>query len=157
MRVTGPFVFHIPSRRELSRCKVTFLGRLKPDKHHAKAGNINNALYNEGLVGHYVATFDNDMEPHPLFLQACMTYFFPPTIPEDAQANWYWKMEDWGDFKQPRPLNAVAFVQTPQYFKTDRDPVTGRFNREVKGMEGGDPAGHGNKTFFDAHQHGRDG
>ncbi len=66
-------------------------------------------------------------------------------------------MAAWSDLRQPKPLNLTAFVQTPMYFRTNEDPETGEFLPEVRGMEGGDPAGHGNKTFFDGHQHGRDG
>merc|ERR1719335_2079841 len=33
--------------------KVSYVARIKPQQHHAKAGNINNALYNVGSRGQY--------------------------------------------------------------------------------------------------------
>lgn len=41
-------------------------------------------------------------------VQACMTFFFPPSVPEDATPNASWKMDKWDDFHQPKPLNAVV-------------------------------------------------
>ncbi|DAZ92663.1 TPA: hypothetical protein N0F65_005801 [Lagenidium giganteum] len=55
---------------------VTFIGRVKPVKHYAKAGNINNALYNEGASGKYVVILDTDMQPHPKFILATLPFFF---------------------------------------------------------------------------------
>lgn len=56
--------------------KVTFVGRIKPQVHHSKAGNINNVLYNEGACGRYCVILDNDMKPHEMFLQAVLPFFF---------------------------------------------------------------------------------
>ncbi|KAJ0410858.1 hypothetical protein ATCC90586_007894 [Pythium insidiosum] len=56
--------------------KVTFVGRIKPPVHHSKAGNINNVLYNEGACSRYCVILDNDMKPHPMFLQATLPFFF---------------------------------------------------------------------------------
>ncbi|RHZ21925.1 hypothetical protein DYB37_007473 [Aphanomyces astaci] len=40
------------------------------------AGNINNVLYNEGACGRYAIILDNDMKPHPMFIQATLPFFF---------------------------------------------------------------------------------
>jgi cellulose synthase (UDP-forming) len=56
--------------------RVTFIGRMKPETHHSKAGNINNALFNEGADGKYILILDNDMKPHPKFLLAVIPFFF---------------------------------------------------------------------------------
>ncbi|TMW66900.1 hypothetical protein Poli38472_012016 [Pythium oligandrum] len=56
--------------------KVSFVGRIKPPVHHSKAGNINNVLYNEGACARYCVILDNDMKPHPMFLQATLPFFF---------------------------------------------------------------------------------
>ncbi|ETW06846.1 hypothetical protein H310_02982 [Aphanomyces invadans] len=55
---------------------VTFVGRVKPPTHYSKAGNINNACYNEGANGRYVVILDNDMQPHPKFILATLPFFF---------------------------------------------------------------------------------
>ncbi|OQR97654.1 cellulose synthase 4 [Achlya hypogyna] len=56
--------------------RVTFVGRVKPPTHHSKAGNINNVLYNEKASGRYAIILDNDMKPHPMFVQATLPFFF---------------------------------------------------------------------------------
>ncbi|KDO28351.1 hypothetical protein SPRG_06590 [Saprolegnia parasitica CBS 223.65] len=55
---------------------VTFIGRVKPPTHYSKAGNINNACYNEGASGRYCIILDNDMQPHPKFILATLPFFF---------------------------------------------------------------------------------
>ncbi|OQR95405.1 cellulose synthase 2 [Thraustotheca clavata] len=55
---------------------VSFVGRVKPPTHYSKAGNINNACYNEGAIGRYCLILDNDMQPHPKFLLATLPFFF---------------------------------------------------------------------------------
>lgn len=55
---------------------VTFIGRVKPEAHFSKAGNINNALYNEGANGRYCVILDTDMQPHPKFILATLPFFF---------------------------------------------------------------------------------
>ncbi|OQS07762.1 cellulose synthase 2, partial [Thraustotheca clavata] len=55
---------------------VTFIGRVKPQTHYSKAGNINNACYNEGADGRYCIILDNDMQPHPKFILATLPFFF---------------------------------------------------------------------------------
>lgn len=118
--------------------RVTFVGRMKPEVHHSKAGNINNALFNEGACGKYILILDNDMKPHPKFLLAVMPFFF-----SEGESN----VEGGGrQYSDDISWNQVAYVQTPQYFEESRQLV-----------ELGDPCGHKNTIFFDAVQCGRDG
>ncbi|KAG9413051.1 hypothetical protein AC1031_016067 [Aphanomyces cochlioides] len=117
--------------------RVTFVGRMKPETHHAKAGNINNILFNEGADGKYILILDNDMKPHPKFLLAVLPFFFSEGEAVDGGGRQYSDDISW---------NQVAYVQTPQYFE-DTPQLT----------EMGDPCGHKNTIFFDAVQCGRDG
>lgn len=55
---------------------VHYVARMKPRDHHAKAGNINNCLYNAGADGRYTVILDNDMRPHPKFLKATLPLFY---------------------------------------------------------------------------------
>lgn len=117
--------------------RVTFIGRMKPETHHSKAGNINNALFNEGADGKYLLILDNDMKPHPKFLLAVMPFFFSEGEAVDGGGRQYSDDISW---------NQVSYVQTPQYFE-DTPQLTVM----------GDPCGHKNTIFFDAVQCGRDG
>lgn len=117
--------------------RVTFIGRMKPEVHHSKAGNINNALFNEGADGKYILILDNDMKPHPKFLLAVMPFFFSEGEAVDGGGRQYSDDISW---------NQVSYVQTPQYFE-DTPQLTVM----------GDPCGHKNTIFFDAVQCGRDG
>lgn len=117
--------------------RVTFVGRMKPETHHSKAGNINNALFNEGAEGKYLLILDNDMKPHPKFLLAVIPFFFSEGEAVDGGGRQYSDDISW---------NQVSYVQTPQYFE-DTPQITIM----------GDPCGHKNTTFFDAVQCGRDG
>lgn len=117
--------------------RVTFIGRMKPEVHHSKAGNVNNALFNEGADGKYLLILDNDMKPHPKFLLAVLPFFFSEGEAVDGGGRQYSDDISW---------NQVAYVQTPQYFE-DTPQLTVM----------GDPCGHKNTIFFDAVQCGRDG
>lgn len=117
--------------------RVTFIGRMKPESHHSKAGNINNALFNEGADGKYLLILDNDMKPHPKFLLAVLPFFFSEGEAVDGGGRQYSDDISW---------NQVSYVQTPQYFE-DTPQLTIM----------GDPCGHKNTIFFDAVQCGRDG
>ncbi|KAF4321112.1 hypothetical protein BBO99_00004023 [Phytophthora kernoviae] len=213
---------------------VTFVGRVKPETHYSKAGNINNTLYNEGANGRYLIILDTDMQPHPKFILATLPFFFDDEdrqdkakyiccgvgcnavaklccasckiagVPEeqisycskdcfenamhvqsavhrrqvngtmsDTRAskkdlrcmNCDSKLGKTGVCRRCNPNdgsegedvsslhtysdsvrnNAVAFVQTPQYF------------RDCIQLQIGDPLGHRNATFYDAIQTGQDG
>jgi len=150
---------------------VTYVARLKPEKHHAKAGNINNALYNMAKsreqVGRYCAIFDNDMQPHPKFLTSCLPLFFEPedgsddeeegssqrassaTLPSthsSARAVYTDAVKSNGN-GNGNSNRKLAYVQTPQYFKTN----------ELMLAAGGDPLAHENTTFMAAGLPGMDG
>ena len=62
--------------RERGISRVTFIGRMTPETHHSKAGNMNNCLLNEGADGTYLLILDNDMKPHLKFLLAVLLFFF---------------------------------------------------------------------------------
>ena len=70
------FVMDDYSMSDNARPRISYIARAKPKTHHSKAGNVNNALYNCDLMGQYVVILDNDMEPHPKFLQATLPNFF---------------------------------------------------------------------------------
>jgi cellulose synthase (UDP-forming) len=210
---------------------VTFIGRVKPETHYSKAGNINNALYNEGANGRYLIILDTDMQPHPKFILATLPFFFDDEdrqdknkyaccttgcnniaklccasckiagVPEE-QISYCSKecfenamhvqsalhrrqvngtvsdtrnskkelrcttcdsklgkdgvcrkckngedgnMSTLHTYSDDVRDNAVAFVQTPQYF------------RDCIQLQIGDPLGHRNATFYDAIQTGQDG
>lgn len=55
---------------------IHYLARMKTQDHHAKAGNINNCLYNAGATGRYMVILDNDMCPHAKFLKATLPLFY---------------------------------------------------------------------------------
>lgn len=44
--------------------------------HHAKAGNLNNAILNEGTSGQFLLIFDCDMVAEPAFLDALLPHFY---------------------------------------------------------------------------------
>jgi cellulose synthase/poly-beta-1,6-N-acetylglucosamine synthase-like glycosyltransferase len=104
------------------------VARIKPPKHHHKAGNANNALFNERLDGKYALFLDNDMKPKPDLLLRMLPWFYNYI---DSRA----------EYQHNR---SVAFVQAPQHFTWEtvgpEDILCGR-----------------NSIFFSAIQRGRDG
>jgi cellulose synthase (UDP-forming) len=84
---------------DLARCR--YIARDKPQgrPHHAKAGNINHALFSGETQGDFVLTLDADHIPKPQFLQRVLPYFFEFNL-------------DRGQYEG----NRIAFVQTPQAF-----------------------------------------
>ncbi|KYQ91184.1 cellulose synthase [Tieghemostelium lacteum] len=98
--------------------KCTYLRRRKPPIPHNKAGNINNALFNESTHDdfEFMGLLDADQQPHPEFLNRVMPYFY-----SDAGKD-------------------CAFVQTPQFFNNiyPVDDPLGHRNMEFYGpvMEG---------------------
>ena len=91
----------------LDRCH--YIARPKPlDRpHHAKAGNINYALFSGQCSGEFIVTLDTDHVLKPHFLKRVLPYFYT----YDVQTGQY-------------NGNRVAFVQTPQDFRNlpDGDP-----------------------------------
>lgn len=118
---------------------VSYVARLKPAVHHAKAGNINNALFNvmrPGESGSYVAIFDNDMQPHPQFCISTLPLFFEP-IGRNGHAS-TGSDEAGGQYTDAPELNPTAFVQTPQYFRPS----------ELMTARGGDPLSSENGRLY---------
>lgn len=83
----------------LPRCR--YIARPKPAgrPHHAKAGNINYAIFSGETEGEFILTLDADHVPKPQFLQRVLPYFFKYNLRKG-------RYED----------NNIAFVQTPQQF-----------------------------------------
>lgn len=72
--------------------------KVKGIPHHAKAGNINNAILKQGPgQGEYILVLDCDMIVHPDFLMRSLGHFYQE-VAED-----YWV-----------PKEKAAFLQTPQ-------------------------------------------
>lgn len=84
---------------DLSRCR--YIARPKPEgrAHHAKAGNINYALFAGGTTGDFILTLDADHIPKPELLQRVLPYFFTYNL-------------NTGKYNS----NLIALVQTPQAF-----------------------------------------
>jgi cellulose synthase (UDP-forming) len=84
---------------ELARCR--YIARPKPEgkPHHAKAGNINYAIFSGETSGDFILTLDADHIPKPQFLQRVLPYFYSYNL----QSGRY-------------DSNQIAFVQTPQAF-----------------------------------------
>jgi cellulose synthase (UDP-forming) len=84
---------------EMTRCR--YIARPKPagKPHHAKAGNINYALFSGGTTGEFIVTLDADHLLKPQFLMRVLPYFY-----------------DYNPWTGNYDTNRVAFVQTPQDF-----------------------------------------
>ncbi len=85
--------------QDLGRCR--YIARPKPAgrPHHAKAGNINYALFSGETSGKFILTLDADHIPQAKFLKRVLPYFYKYELFAD-------RYED----------NNIAFVQTPQDF-----------------------------------------
>ncbi len=84
---------------DLARCRYIARHKPKDRPHHAKAGNINHAIFCGETQGDFIVTLDADHIPKPTFLQRVLPNFFRFNL-------------DQGRYE----LNKVAFVQTPQAF-----------------------------------------
>jgi cellulose synthase (UDP-forming) len=84
---------------QLARCR--YIARPKPEgkPHHAKAGNINYAIFSGETSGDFILTLDADHIPKPNFLQRVLPYFYNYNL-------------QIGKYES----NQIAFVQTPQSF-----------------------------------------
>ncbi|MBD2438405.1 glycosyltransferase family 2 protein [Nostoc sp. FACHB-110] len=84
---------------ELARLR--YIARPKPVgvPHHAKAGNLNYAIFSGETSGEFILTLDADHIPKPQFLQRVLPYFYTYNI-----------------FSGKYEQNRIAFVQTPQDF-----------------------------------------
>ena len=84
---------------ELTRCRYIARPKPKGKPHHAKAGNINYAIFTGETTGDFIVTLDADHIPKPQFLQRVLPYFYQYNLQTG-------KYQD----------NQIAFVQTPQAF-----------------------------------------
>jgi cellulose synthase (UDP-forming) len=84
---------------ELARCR--YIARPKPagKPHHAKAGNINYAIFSGETTGDFILTLDADHIPNPQFLKRVLPYFYTYSL-----------------FNGRYERNRIALVQTPQDF-----------------------------------------
>ena len=84
---------------DITRCR--YIARPKPTgkPHHAKAGNINYALFAGETHGEFIITLDADHILKPQFLMRVLPYFY-----------------DYNPWTGEYEANKVAFVQTPQDF-----------------------------------------
>ncbi|ALF56390.1 cellulose synthase [Nostoc piscinale CENA21] len=78
-----------------------YIARPKPVgvPHHAKAGNLNYAIFSGETAGEFILTLDADHIPKPQFLKRVLPYFYTYNL-----------------FTGKYEQNRIAFVQTPQDF-----------------------------------------
>ncbi|MEH2358327.1 glycosyltransferase [Nostoc sp.] len=92
------------SKKELELVELArfrYIARPKPAgvPHHAKAGNLNYAIFSGETSGQFILTLDADHIPKPQFLKRVLPYFYTYNLLTGKY--------------QP---NKIAFVQTPQDF-----------------------------------------
>jgi cellulose synthase (UDP-forming) len=83
----------------LVRCRYIARPKPKGKPHHAKAGNINYAIFSGETTGDFILTLDADHIPKPQFVQRVLPYFYTYNLNTGAYES-----------------NQIAFVQTPQAF-----------------------------------------
>ncbi|GBE91708.1 glycosyltransferase [Nostoc cycadae] len=91
-------------RKELELVELSrfhYIARPKPVgvPHHAKAGNLNYAIFSGETYGEYILTLDADHIPKAQFLKRVLPYFYTYNL-----------------FNGKYEQNRIAFVQTPQDF-----------------------------------------
>lgn len=84
---------------ELARCRYIARPKPKGKPHHAKAGNINYAIFSGETSGDFILTLDADHIPKPEFMQRVVPYFYTYNLSTGRYES-----------------NQIAFVQTPQAF-----------------------------------------
>ncbi|MBW4683304.1 MAG: glycosyltransferase [Microcoleus vaginatus WJT46-NPBG5] len=84
---------------ELARFRYIARPKIAGKAHHAKAGNINYAIFSGETSGDFILTLDADHIPKPHFLKRVLPYFFTYNVFAGKYEN-----------------NRIAFVQTPQDF-----------------------------------------
>ncbi|WP_242031947.1 glycosyltransferase [Microcoleus sp. FACHB-672] len=84
---------------ELARFRYIARPKIAGKAHHAKAGNINYAIFSGETSGDFILTLDADHIPKPHFLKRVLPYFFTYNV-----------------FAGKYEHNRIAFVQTPQDF-----------------------------------------
>eukprot|EP01097_Dermamoeba_algensis_P008948 TRINITY_DN6159_c0_g1_i1.p1 TRINITY_DN6159_c0_g1~~TRINITY_DN6159_c0_g1_i1.p1 ORF type:complete len:616 (-),score=134.76 TRINITY_DN6159_c0_g1_i1:470-2317(-) len=96
---------------------VSVVGRVKPSagKHHYKAGNMNNAIYNERMTGDFVLVLDNDMVPKQQMINYLLPWMYKRNgSSADDKMTDHWERDE-----------TVAFVQAPQYVIVGKDTENG--------------------------------
>ena len=123
--------FPVTDVSPLRHPELHLIARVKPvapRTHHYKAGNANNAIFNERLSSDYLLLLDNDMKPKRHILTRMLPWFYT-FVEQDGLYT---------------PNHSIAYVQAPQHFTWDtlgpEDILCGR-----------------NGIFFTAIQRGRDG
>lgn len=84
---------------DLARCRYIAREKLKGKPHHAKAGNINHAIFCGETQGDFILTLDADHIPKSHFLKRVLPHFFRFNLERGVYE-----------------LSNIAFVQTPQAF-----------------------------------------
>jgi cellulose synthase (UDP-forming) len=84
---------------DLARCRYIARPKPKDRPHHAKAGNINYAIFSGETFGDFILTLDADHIPRPQLLQRVLPHFYHYNV-----------------YAGRYESNQVAFVQTPQSF-----------------------------------------
>src|SRR5919199_203427 len=83
----------------LARCRYIARPKPKGKPHHAKAGNINYAIFSGETSGDFILTLDADHIPKPVFIERVLPYFYTYNL-----------------YTGKYESNQIAFVQTPQAF-----------------------------------------
>lgn len=84
---------------DLARCRYIARPKPKGKPHHAKAGNINYAIFSGNTNGEFILTLDADHIPQPQILKRVIGYFYNYNVFSGKYVN-----------------NRTALVQTPQDF-----------------------------------------
>lgn len=84
---------------DLARCRYIARPKVKGKPHHAKAGNINYAIFSGNTHGEFILTLDADHIPKPQILKRVLGYFYNYNVFTGKYLN-----------------NRTALVQTPQDF-----------------------------------------
>mmetsp|Transcript_6522 Transcript_6522/g.9832 ORF Transcript_6522/g.9832 Transcript_6522/m.9832 type:complete len:820 (+) Transcript_6522:118-2577(+) len=85
--------------------------------HHAKAGNLNNAILNEGSEGQLIIILDCDMMPEPCMARTVAPFFFEKVPHNDPE---YGRKKAQFDF-------STGLLQTPQaFYNLDSNDLLGQ-------------------------------
>ncbi len=89
--------------------------------HHAKAGNLNNVILNEGSTGQLIMVLDCDMLPEPCFPRTIAPFFFN-RLPEGTP-----KYDEEGGPIRAQLDPDMGLIQTPQaFYNIDRKDLLGQ-------------------------------
>ncbi len=89
--------------------------------HHAKAGNLNNVILNEGSTGQIIMVLDCDMLPEPCFPRTIAPFFFK-RLPAGTP-----KYDEEGEPIRAQLDPDMGLIQTPQaFYNIDRKDLLGQ-------------------------------